>query len=207
MSTLQPREDGVTNTLTTVQKDNLLLEPVIAASRGRNADEIHGESEESGGAKTEQKLEVNTSGASNTITTVQKDNYVIEPQLVGGIGEKNFGKQYRQGNRVYDSESVSMALLSQPVGSTGGNSYLYKVDENAKENVCDNPKRKYRIRKLIPRECWRLMGFKDEDFDKAERYNSDTQLYKQAGNSIVVDCMCAFLSVLFERERESSSRE
>lgn len=42
------------------------------------------------------------------------------------------------------------------------------------------------IRKLTPRECWRLMGFDDEDFDKAQKVNSNTQLYKQAGNSIVV---------------------
>ena len=46
-----------------------------------------------------------------------------------------------------------------------------------------------RIRKLTPRECWRLMGFTDEDFDKAQKVNSDTQLYKQAGNSIVVDVL------------------
>ena len=46
-----------------------------------------------------------------------------------------------------------------------------------------------RIRKLTPRECWRLMGFTDEDFDKAKQVNSDTQLYKQAGNSIVVDVL------------------
>lgn len=42
-----------------------------------------------------------------------------------------------------------------------------------------------RIRKLTPRECWRLMDFTDEDFEKAEAVNSNTQLYKQAGNSIV----------------------
>lgn len=46
-----------------------------------------------------------------------------------------------------------------------------------------------RIRKLTPRECWRLMGFYDEDFDKAEKVNSNTQLYKQAGNSIVVNVL------------------
>ena len=46
-----------------------------------------------------------------------------------------------------------------------------------------------RIRKLTPRECWRLMGFTDEDFDKAKEVNSDTQLYKQAGNSIVVNVL------------------
>ena len=46
-----------------------------------------------------------------------------------------------------------------------------------------------RIRKLTPKECWRLMGFSDEDFKKAEKVNSNTQLYKQAGNSIVVDVL------------------
>lgn len=46
-----------------------------------------------------------------------------------------------------------------------------------------------RIRKLTPRECWRLMGFTDEDFDKAKEVNSDSQLYKQAGNSIVVQVL------------------
>lgn len=47
----------------------------------------------------------------------------------------------------------------------------------------------YRIRKLTPKECWRLMGFDDSDFEKAEKVNSNTQLYKQAGNSIVVDVL------------------
>lgn len=46
-----------------------------------------------------------------------------------------------------------------------------------------------RIRKLTPRECWRLMGFSDEDFDKASKVCSNTQLYKQAGNSIVVNVL------------------
>lgn len=51
----------------------------------------------------------------------------------------------------------------------------------------------YRIRKLTPKECWRLMDFTDEDFDKAEAVNSNTQLYKQAGNSIVVNVLVAIL--------------
>lgn len=45
------------------------------------------------------------------------------------------------------------------------------------------------IRKLTPKECWRLMGFSDDDFFKAEQVNSNSQLYKQAGNSIVVDVL------------------
>ena len=44
-----------------------------------------------------------------------------------------------------------------------------------------------RIRKLTPKECWRLMGFTDEDFEKAQKINSNTQLYKQAGNSVCVN--------------------
>ena len=48
----------------------------------------------------------------------------------------------------------------------------------------------YRVRKLTPLECWRLMGFSDEDFFKAKNAGiSNTQLYKMAGNSIVVDVL------------------
>lgn len=55
-----------------------------------------------------------------------------------------------------------------------------------------------RIRKLTPKECWRLMGFDDEDFDKAAQVNSKTQLYKQAGNSIVVNVLEAIFKELFK---------
>ena len=50
-----------------------------------------------------------------------------KPVLVGGIGEINFGKQFRQGNRVYDANAIAMACLAQPVGNAGGFSYLYLV--------------------------------------------------------------------------------
>ena len=53
-----------------------------------------------------------------------------KPKLVGGIGEINFGKQYRQGNRVYDSKTIAMAITSQPLGNLGGYSYLYLVEVN-----------------------------------------------------------------------------
>lgn len=56
-----------------------------------------------------------------------------------------------------------------------------------------------RIRKLTPKECWRLMGFDDEDFQKAEAVNSNTQLYKQAGNSIVVDVIEKIYKKLFKK--------
>lgn len=53
-----------------------------------------------------------------------------------------------------------------------------------------------KIRKLTPRECWRLMGFSDEEFDKASKVNSNNQLYKQAGNSIVVNVLERILNNL-----------
>ena len=56
----------------------------------------------------------------------------------------------------------------------------------------------YRIRKLTPKECWRLMGFDDEDFEKASKVNSNTQLYKQAGNSIVVNVLEKILTNLLK---------
>lgn len=139
------RNDGLCNTLSTVQKDNYLLEvtykddkdmnnePFIVASRGRNPENP---SDRTTGSPTEQRLEPNTKGLCNTLTTVQKDNYVCEPLL--------------------------------------------------------------RIRKLTPKECFRLMGFDDEDFTKAEAVNSNTQLYKQAGNSIVVPVVEHIISALID---------
>ena len=60
-----------------------------------------------------------------------------------------------------------------------------------------------RIRKLTPKEYWRLMGFSDEAFSKAEKENSNTQLYKQAGNSIVVNVLMAILNnLLLDSENE-----
>lgn len=53
-----------------------------------------------------------------------------------------------------------------------------------------------RIRKLTPKECFRLMGFDDEDYEKASEFNSNTQLYKQAGNSIVVPVLEGILKNL-----------
>ena len=59
-----------------------------------------------------------------------------------------------------------------------------------------------RIRKLTPLEVWRLMGFNDEDFEKAEKVNSNTQLYKQAGNSIVVDVLEELFCMMLDEDGE-----
>lgn len=67
-------------------------------------------------------------------------------------------------------------------------SFLYDDGDGVK--VAEDDVEGYRIRKLTPRECFRLMGFDDADFDKAQGAGiSNSQLYKQAGNSIVVDVL------------------
>ena len=63
-------------------------------------------------------------------------------------------------------------------------------------------KNELRIRKLTPLEVWRLMGFNDEDFEKAEKVNSNTQLYKQAGNSIVVDVLEELFCMMLDEDGE-----
>jgi DNA (cytosine-5)-methyltransferase 1 len=60
----------------------------------------------------------------------------------------------------------------------------------------------YRIRKLIPRECGRLMDVSDEDITKMESVNSNSQLYKQFGNSIVVGVMVAMFKNLHIDQRQ-----
>ena len=59
-----------------------------------------------------------------------------------------------------------------------------------------------RIRKLTPKECFRLMGFDDESFHRAESVNSNTQLYKQAGNSIVVDVLEELFCMMLDEKGE-----
>lgn len=130
------------------------------------------------------KCAITAVGNRNWTGNFIKEAVESAPKLVGGIGEKNFGSQYRQGNRVYDSSEIAMALGSSPVGNAGGNSYLYRMND-------------LRIRKLTPKECWRLMGFDDADFEKAAQYNSNSQLYKQAGNSIVVDVLAHIFTQMF----------
>lgn len=97
---------------------------------------------------------------------------------MGKIGQiSNEGSQC---GAVYSDDGNSPTLTA---GTHG--------DANSK--VCTE----YRIRKLTPKECWRLMDFSDEDYHKAEKVNSNTQLYKQAGNSIVVNVLVAILGQLF----------
>ena len=135
----EPRIFDECPTLRSERNGLKVLEPFIVASRGRNPENP---SDRTTGSPTEQRLEPNTQGTTNTLTSVQKDNLLVEPPA-------------------------------------------------------------FRIRKLTPKECWRLQGFSDDDFNKAAEHVSNTQLYKQAGNSITVDVLVyifAELVKMFEVE-------
>lgn len=64
---------------------------------------------------------------------------------------------------------------------------MFTITAQDKHGVLLDDGTEVRIRKLTPKECFRLQGFPDEYFDKAQAVNSDSQLYKQAGNSVTVN--------------------
>src|SRR5699024_9592090 len=72
---------------------------------------------------------------------------------------------------------------------------LFKIQKIWRPELYKKPS--FRIRKLSPLECFRLMDVTDEDFYKAQAVNSNTQLYKQAGNSIVVSVLEAIFRNMF----------
>lgn len=100
----------------------------------------------------------------------EKFNTDGEINQVGNIGKSdNFGGN-PQVTRVYDINGISPTLNTMQGGG------------REPKILLDN-----KIRKLTPRECWRLQGFPDWVFDKAQEINSNSQLYKQAGNSVTVN--------------------
>ena len=143
--------------------------PVIVASRGRNPDNP---SDRTKGCPTVQRLEPRLDGLTNTITSVQKDNYVAV-------------SVEKQGKTIAKQIDVAHTLMARD----------YKGFGNQQSNGVLSG---FGLRKLTPKECWRLMGFDDTDFEKAEKVNSNTQLYKQAGNSIVVNVLEAILKELLD---------
>lgn len=169
-------ENALCPNITTVEgggtKQIKICESQIVAMRGRNPDNP---SDRTAGSPTGQRLEVNMQGTSNCLTSVQKDNLLLENniQKVGQISSN--GSQC--GTVISDNG------ISDLVAGTHGYANSHIATQ-------------YRIRKLTPRECGRLMGVSDEDIDKMAAVNSNTQLYKQFGNSIVVDVMCAMFKNL-----------
>ena len=101
--------------------------------------------------------------------------------------------------RTYDGEGISPTLTT--MGGGGLQPHVRVGDNEDRFNFEDEDGNKLediRIRKLTPRECWRLMGISDEDFDKAQAVNSNSRLYTQAGNAIVVDVLEAIFTNMFK---------
>ena len=173
-------KDKIAPTLDTMQggwrQPSIIVESKIAASRGRNKENP---SDRTKGIELEQRLEVNENGTSNALTTVQKDNYVLEPKIIDNL-------YANREPRVYDETSPSLRAERHGLD----------VAEPRNNDVIDQ----YRIRKLTPLECWRLMGVKDELFYKAQEVNSNSQLYKQAGNSIVVQVLERIFEKMFKED-------
>lgn len=150
--------------------DTFIIEPIPAAIRGRaNEDGTY-----------RQQLELKKDGNTNTLTTVQKDNVVIVPQntkqgyAIAHVGDGIYTNRADSKRGVVQRESIP----------------TLKTSNKDIAVVVGDPIDLISIRRLTPRECWRLMGWSDDDIDKAFKANvSKTQLYKMAGNSIIVNCL------------------
>jgi DNA (cytosine-5-)-methyltransferase len=118
-----------------------------------------------------------TDGISPTIRTMQGGG--LEPK----IRVREATKQGYAEASVGDSVNLSHPNSKTRRGRVGEGIANTLVTGDSQGVVMPN----FRIRKLTPRECWRLQGFPDWAFDKAQEVNSNSQLYKQAGNSVTVN--------------------
>ena len=170
--------DDVSNTLTSVQKDKLVAEPTIhQLPHGFNKGGVH--------------------HVSPTLTgsAFQDNNLVAEPQPYievspGSVFDASYPDSKTRRGRVQEGGQVSPTLMA---GGEAPCRYEGKEDNS------------YRIRKLTPRECFRLMGVSETNIDKIQQSGvSQSQQYKMAGNSIVVDVLEHIFRKLFiETEQES----
>lgn len=137
-----------------------------------------------------------------------------EKEMILGHLDENSNQRYV----VYDKDDVSPTLQTV-MGTGGGQTPYVAIDEQNMSVRSDvvgtlttdgsSPKHnnrvmdvEWRIRKITPKEAFRLMDFSDEDFNKAQAVNSNCQLFKQAGNSIVQNVLVAALGQLFEGKED-----
>lgn len=105
---------------------------------------------------------------------------------------------------IYEGDSVN---LEQPNSKTRrgrvGKGCAQILTTSCNQAVIEPEIKSLRVRKLTPKECYKLMGFTDKQFDRSQAFSSDSQLYKQAGNSIVVDVLYYIFGKLFEVDTET----
>lgn len=212
-------KSDVSNTLTTVQKDNLIgivkthkIKIVGNVSKtGHHSDDVMDEY-----------------GISKTITAqnAYKHTPKVAVHQIGNIVQtKSFGSNPQTG-RVYDTDGLSPTLNTMQGGNRqpqiivrscltpermkkrqNGRRFkengepAFTVTVTDRNGVMLKNGDVVAIRKLTPRECWRLQGFSDEQFDEAKRAGvSNSQLYKQAGNAVTVPVVKAIGQKLKENE-------
>lgn len=111
--------------------------------------------------------------------SAKTDRGISNKQSEGsGVVEQETVLLSKKGSKFEKKTDIAICLMARDYKGFGTYSF---------NSVIHN----YRIRKLTPRECWRLMGYSDSDFDKAQKVNSNTQLYRQAGNAIVKQVLMA----------------
>lgn len=206
MKQIEPRKDGITNTLTSVQKDNYIAEPTPLQRKVCNEAIKHGLVEPNDAIEyTYSNARLKEIENGHIKKQNHKDNSVMStlkcnPQQIGVCVD---GVAIRTANRQgYDMASDGDGVdLSYPQSKTKRGRVGHGVSKTLMGADCMGTIDNYRIRKLTPKECWRLMSFDDEDFDKAKASGvSDSQLYKQAGNSIVVKVLEGILRNLLTNQ-------
>ena len=131
-------------------------------------------------------------GLQPMILVKQATNEGLIPCKIGGVVDLNYPTSKTRRGRVIDEGNTSPTLTTENIPSVIED-WTWQIDGETYV---------IRIRKLTPRECWRLMDFSDEDFDKAAKVNSNTQLYKQAGNSIVRNVLVAIMGQFIEGKED-----
>lgn len=147
-------------------------------------------------------------------------DYMINNDMVEPYDVINHGYTEHRFSSIQQNKDIVMSKNMAPTITTRPDELGVAVHNNSEKiesqdakttqqpNTQNDMTHSYnlRIRKLTPKECWRLMGFDDEDFDKAAKVCSNAQLYKQAGNSIVVNVLEAILNSMFRPDKSLPKR-
>ena len=180
----EPREDGILNTLTTFDKDNYIAMPIVNCNSKGYEDALPG-----GGIDLSQPNSQTKRGRvqherSQTITCADQLGVVMdEPRVFDAYN-----------HREIDSDRIGSLTTATNHGS--GNTGTFYVG---------NPG--YRIRKLTEKECFRLMGVKDEDSERVHANQSKSSMYHLAGDSIVTTVLMGIFGEMFDVDWRTKIKE
>ena len=137
---------------------------------------------------------------------INSPNFVFNSENVNKLNENVTERMSKQAFETLNKNECKAGDVINPFNKKVVNNGLCptlttRPDGFKTANLIVEHTQDFRIRKLTPLECWRLMGFSDEDFEKAKASGiSNSQLYKQAGNSIVVTVLQGILKNLFKNK-------